>query len=345
MRWLLYMALAAMAGATPLAAQEGEPDVTALFADDAILEVTLAGPIRAIASRAQRSTDAHPATLAIAGETHAIELSARGVSRRKRENCQFPPLRIRTAEKAPEGSIMHRQGSVKLVTHCRDTDKLEQTLLREYTAYRLYNLVTPESLKVRLARVTYIDGDKVVAERLAFFIEDADDAARRLGLKEVDLGDIRVGALDRKDAARLALFHYMIGNTDWAMIFAAQGASCCHNTRVLGADKDATGGLTPVPYDFDGAGLVDADYARPNAALGTYSVRTRVYRGFCTLNDLIPAEAEQLRLLRPALEAEIAATPLAEAKTREEMTDYLAGFFRDIADTETLERKLLKNCR
>ncbi|MBX7494354.1 hypothetical protein K3172_00630 [Qipengyuania sp. 6B39] len=345
MRWLWYLALVCVIGTMPLRAEERDGEATALFADDSILEVTLTGPIGRIASRAQRSTEPHPATLAIAGETHAIELSARGVSRRKRENCQFPPLRIRTAEKAPEGSIMHRQGSVKLVTHCRDTDKLEQTLLREYTAYRLYNLVTPESLRVRLARVTYLDGDKVVAERLAFFIEDADDASRRLGLKEVDLGNIRVAALDRNDAARLALFQYMIGNTDWAMIFAAEGATCCHNTKLLGADKDATGGLTPVPYDFDGAGLVDAEYARPNAALGTVSVRTRVYRGFCAVNDLIPAEAEQLWRLLPALEAEIGATPLADAKTREEMLDYLAGFFRDIADDASLERKLLKACR
>lgn len=345
MRWLPCVALAAAFAASAGHAEEAEPDVTALFADDAILEVTLAGPIRAIASRAQRSTDPYPASLTIAGETHAITLAARGVSRRKRENCLLPPLRIRTAEKAPEGSIIRRQGSVKLVTHCRDNAKYEQTLLREYAAYRLYNLVTPESLRVRLAHMTYADGDRVMAVRHGFFIEDAEDAARRLGMKEVDLGDIRVAALDRGDAARLALFQYMIGNTDWAMIFAAEGATCCHNTKLLGADKDATEGLTPVPYDFDGAGLVDADYARPNAALGTVSVKTRAYRGFCTLNELIPAEAERLRQLRPALEAEIAATPLAEAKTREEMTDYLAGFFRDIADTATLERKLLKDCR
>ena len=70
-----------------------------------------------------------------------------------------------------------------MVRHCRDGDDDEQNLLEEYLVYRSYNLLTDESFRVRLARITYADGedddDPVV--RYAFFIEEAEAIAERLG--------------------------------------------------------------------------------------------------------------------------------------------------------------------
>lgn len=343
----IAVALASMALTLPTLAEAEETSgkVTPLFAEDTPIEITLTGPIRAIVRLAERSTEPHPATLAAAGEHHAIELSARGLSRRRKENCRFPPLRIAFPQKPVESSLFHKQGRIKLVAHCREQDKYEQIVLREYAMYRLYNLVTPESLRVRLARVTYQDDDKVVTVRPGFLIEDADDAARRLGMKEVDTGDLPVSALNREDATRYALFQYLIGNTDWAMAVGPDPTDCCHNSKLLGASKDTRSDLTPVPYDFDNAGLVDAPYAFPNATLGTKSVKTRVYRGFCRLNQLVPAEAERLRSLRPAMESEIASIPGLEPRTREAMLKYLASGFDDLADGKTLDRKILKKCR
>ncbi|MBX7528481.1 hypothetical protein [Qipengyuania vesicularis] len=332
-------------GATPLAAQEDTGEVTPLFAADATLEITISGPIKRIARRAESSTDVHPAQLQAAGETHAIELSARGKSRRLRENCQFPPLRVAFPEKPGETSLFHKQGRIKLVTHCRDSSSGEQTLLREYVAYRLYNILTPESLRVRLVRVNYLDDGKRVTQRLGFFIEDVDDAARRLGRKEVDTGNIALGRLDQTDAARYALFQYLIGNTDWSMIFGPSGGDCCHNSRLVGDESASRSGLTPVPYDFDNSGFVDASYAVPNEQLGIRSVTTRLYRGFCAFNDHVPAEAERFRTLRGALENKISATSHVDGRNRSAMTRYLESFFDDIADEETLRKELLNDCR
>lgn len=340
--WLLPFALCL---AQPAAAQESSSEGTPLFASHDTLDVTLSGPIRQIARKAENSTDSHPATLEADGETHAIDVSARGKSRRQRENCRFPPIRIAFREKPGEQSLFHRQGRIKLVTHCRDRDASEQTVLREYAAYRLYNLVTPESLRVRMVRVRYIDDGKLVAHRLGFLIEDADDAARRLGAKEVDTGDIAVRQLDQQAAARFALFQYMIGNTDWSLVLGPEGADCCHNTKLLGSTKDASANLTPVPYDFDNAGLVDAPYAAPNERLRTYSVTTRVYRGFCRFNTLLEPEMSRMISLRPAFEREIAATPYAEDKTKTAMSRYLGEFFDEISSPETVAKKLTGKCR
>lgn len=326
-------------------AQDSESKATPLFSDDSIIELQLAGPFNDITRSAERSTEAHSSTLVAAGETHAITLAARGVSRRKRENCRFPPLRIRLTEKPGAQSLFHKQGSLKLVTHCRNQSSYDQTVLREYAAYRLYNRVTPESLRVRLARITYYDGDKEVATRLGFLIEDADDAARRVGKKEVDIGNFAPRALEAQGAARYALFQYMIGNTDWDMTLGPDPADCCHNSKIFGASKEARASLTPVPYDFDNSGLVDAPYAVPNAVLKIRNVKQRVYRGYCSLNALIPAEADRLREMRPQLISEIESIPELDARTSDAMQRYLDGFFDDIADASKLEKNLLSKCR
>ncbi|MBX7459023.1 hypothetical protein K3152_12255 [Qipengyuania sp. 1NDH17] len=339
---VLAPVLAAAAVAAPLAAQENAGKVTPLFASDTTLEVTLTGPIDRIAKRAERSTEPHPARLEAAGEVHAITLAARGKTRREKKNCQFPPLRVAFPDKPEAQSLFYRNSRIKLVTHCRDNDRFEQAVLREYAAYRLYNRVTPESLRVRLARITYMDDGQKVAERLGFFIEDVDDAARRLGRKEVDVVKVPVAALDQQDAARYALFQYLIGNTDWAMAVGPPGDRCCHNSRLIGDSNGARSGLTPIPYDFDSSGLVNASYAVPNEGIRARSVRQRVYRGLCRFNALVPAEADRLRSLRGELEREIAATPHASSRSRDSMTGYLEGFYKDIAE---LERKVLSGCR
>ncbi len=279
------------------------------------------------------------------GETHQIDLSARGVSRRQRAACLFPPLRIRIKEKPDATSLFFKQRSIKLVTHCRDNDRYEQIAMREHATYRLYNLFTPESLKVRLVRVTYRDGEKVEAQRLGFLIEDIDDAARRLGGKEIDVPKTSSSALNTSAAARYSLFQYMIGNTDWAMIAGPSGSDCCHNSKLIGANKQARSDLTPVPYDFDGTGLVNAPYARPSERVPIKSVRRRYYRGFCKHNAAVKQAAPTFLAKRAAVTVEIGSVEGLDSGSRKQILDYLDGFYQDIATPEMLDKKLLKTCR
>ena len=83
--------------------------------------------------------------------------------------------------------------------------------------------------------------------------------------------------IEPRAAARFAMFNYMIGNLDWSVRAGPQGDSCCHNGRLVGGGPL----LTPVPYDFDFSGLVDAPYATPPEGFKINSVRQRLYRGYC----------------------------------------------------------------
>ena len=339
-KWLI----AAILAASPAAAIEPSPP-TPLFANDVPIRLTIQGPIGQIARGAEDSTAPRPASLILAAppETHAIRLSARGLTRRLKQTCTFPPLRVELAQPAA-ASLFAGQRRLKLVTHCRSSEGFQQHLLLEYAAYRMFNLLSPSSFRVRLATIDYAEpSGKLSATRWGFFIEDLDDAARRNGLTEARVGPrIEVSQLEPRQAARVALFEYMIGNLDWSMRAGPEGDACCHNARLIGGVGTT---LVPLPYDFDYSGLVDAPYAVPPDGFNIMSVKNRVYQGYCRHSAEALAAAADIRARRPAIEALFGQVPGMSDKTRAKALAYLGGFFSDIATDDTVRAKLLRSCR
>ena len=331
-----------LAGAAPALAQsQGTP----LFASDAPIRLSIQGPISLIAKNAEDSTVPRDGTMALVGspEVHAVRLTPRGISRRRKETCSFPPLRVELARPAAATSLLAGQRRLKLVTHCRSSAGFQQHTLLEYSAYRIFNLLTPLSYRVRLASIDYLEPNgRNYASRVGFFIEDTDDVARRNGLREAVVGDrIASALLEPRQAARVALFQYMIGNLDWSMRAGPQGEGCCHNSRLLSGQGSA---LVPLPYDFDYSGLVDAPYAVPPEAFKIRSVRSRVYQGYCRNNGEALAAAAEFRSRRPAIEAMFAQIPSMEPRTRKDALSYLAKFFEDISSDEATRTRVLKSC-
>lgn len=337
--------LAALAAALIVAtAAPAQAPSKPLFAGDQPIRFTITGPIAKIAQTAQQSRDSRPAVLAVPGaapENHAIQLSPRGITRLKRETCQFPPLRVRFQTEPAPPSQFAGQRQLKLVTHCRAAAAFQQHVLLEYAAYRLYNLLTPASFRARLATIDYVgDDNRPVTSRLGFFIEEIEDVAARNGMRRATTGDnVPTGRLSPTDAARVALFEYMIGNQDWSTRAGPPGEGCCHNSRLIAPGPG--GSLVPVPYDFDFSGLVDAPYAvTPD---GEGSVRGRRYRGFCAHNSQALAVAAEFRAQRGALLAVLGQLPLDEP-VRRRSAAYLDSFFADIADDGRMAAKLLRTC-
>jgi hypothetical protein len=342
-RWLVL--IAALLSTAAVAQRPPHP----LFADQQVIRLTIRGPLRDLIAAAERSEDARDATLVLGGaraETHAIRLSPRGISRRRRETCSFPPLRIEFRERPAATSFFTGQRRLKLVTHCRQQGSFSNYTLLEYAAYRMLNALTPFSLRVRLARIDYVEEgtDRPVASRLGFLIEDTDDSARRNGIAEIELRQrIPVANLDPRAAARTALFNYMIGNLDWAMNAGPAGDTCCHNTKLFGP-QGALAGLIPVPYDFDYSGLVNAPYAAVPEQVPVNSVRQRRYRGFCAHNAAAEAVAAEFLARRAAIMAALAEQPELEAGPRRSAAQWLDRFFADIATPAAVRENLLRTC-
>ena len=336
-RALFGLGLAFLASAA--AAQPAKP----LFADDQPIRITLRGPIKQVSGADDRSRVV-AATLATGAESLPIRLSPRGITRLRKETCQFAPLRVDFSGAPPAASLFAGQRRLKLVTHCRPSESFQQYLLLEYATYRLYNQLTPLSFRVRLTQIDYVeDSGKPVTSRLGFFIEEQSDLAARNGMREAQVGArIPSTTLVPADAARFAVFQYLISNLDWAMQAGPAGDTCCHNSRLISA-----GGSPPystVPYDFDYAGFVDAPYAVPPEGINVSSVKTRRYRGFCRHNAEALKAAAEIRGQRAALLGVLGQIAQMSEGTRHRATAFLERSFADIATDQAVTNNLLKTC-
>jgi len=342
MRNLLFAALAAcsLAFAASVSAQAPKP----LFASDAPIRIAIQAAIPSLdrnrgADAVISGTLTDPNGIAL-----PISLSLRGITRRASDTCDFPPLRVRFTGSAPPQSVFAGQKTLKLVTHCRNSASFQQYLLLEYSAYHMYNFLTPRSFRVRLANIDYRDADgRPIVSRLGYFLEDLGDVARRNGMKSSHAPErIPTTYLSPVDAARYVLFQHMIANHDWSMRAGPVGKACCHNAELIG--PLAPGAVVPIPYDFDFSGFVSAPYATPPDQLRITSVRQRQFRGYCIHNPQIVAAARQFRDARPQFAAIIAQTPGLNPQAQSRAVSFLDGFFRDIASDQDVAAKLLKNC-
>jgi hypothetical protein len=340
MRLLASFACLAMALVAPARAAGEKP----LFASPDKIHIVIQAPLSTLVRNRGNDGTISGTLTEPSGQSLPITLALRGITRRTSEICDFPPLRVDFTVPPPPSSLFAGQKKLKLVTHCRNSPGFQQYVLLEYSAYRIYNLLTPHSFRARLADVDYRDeSGRPVVSRVGFFLEDLSDVAHRNGTKPSHGPDrIPLADLSPPDAARYALFQEMIGNHDWSMRAGPVGKDCCHNAELMG--PLAPGATIPVPYDFDFSGFVDAPYATPPEQLHIGSVRQRAYRGYCAHNAEVLATARQIRDARPQLVAAVTSTPGLDPQRATKAVGFLDRFFADIASDDAVNANLLRRC-
>ncbi len=321
---------------------------TRLFSDSSELPIVIEGPIGDLVRRAARNTDPVAAAITIEDRRYDMELEPRGFSRRTLGICQFPPLRINLSGDR-QGGVMQGQNKLKLVTRCRPGAAYEQYLVLEYTAYRLYNELTPLSYRVRPVRTTYRDNASRRREetQFNFFIEDSSDMARRNNRVEIQVLSREVAStqLDPQQAAIVGMFQYMIGNLDWDMVEGSDSEDCCHNGKLFAASATSREHVVPVPYDFDYSGFVNASYATPPQGFSTSNVRQRVYRGYCRYNEQAQAAAELFRSRRAQIFAVIDGEQRLTQTRRNAARAYIEDFYQVLDDPQRFQRRIIDECR
>ena len=213
-------------------------------------------------------TDQHNIT-----QTWNVKIRVRG--NRRKEYCNLPPVKIDfKKEHLKDIGLQKDHDKLKVVNDCQKGSKCDAYLLREYLAYRIFNIFTEKSFRVKLIQISYVDtkGKKDFGKNYAFIIENPREMAQRLGgkLYEIPFFDHRYAK--NEITALVDIFQYMIGNTDYRI-------NVHHNIkmiRVSGSDL-----FFPIPYDFDYSGLVNTNYSTPAKGLTTKDVRTRVFMGLC----------------------------------------------------------------
>lgn len=249
-----------------------------LFASDEPLQLTLYLDIREFL-KTRGSQEYSNARLTIKlNETDSvaedIKIKPRGIMRLT--YCSFPPIMLKFKGNDSSDERAIKKGTVKLVTHCNRSPVFENYILKEYLTYKLFNLVTPYSFKTRLVRISYIDTLKAKNSFTAygFLIENEDEMAKRNKAVLIKNPKLTQNNMYVEDMARVAVFNFLIGNTDWSVTFQ-------HNVKILVPSELIPDKAIPVAYDFDYSGLVNTSYSLPREGIPIQYVTERYYLGLC----------------------------------------------------------------
>ena len=319
-----------LAAATTVVATPDPPARTIfdqLLQED-ILEVTLEADLTELIEN-RNTEDYLPAVFTfedMEGGRHTQEIKVKPRGKFRRRVCNFPPLMLNFSKAQLEDQGYIREfDKLKLVTHCID-DKFEskEQVMKEYLAYKLYNELTELSYRAQLVKVTYLDnkGKLGKIKRYGFIIEDTDEMAHRLGGEECeDCHGLSDGNLALSVENQVAVFQYMIGNTDWDL-------NMIRNIKLV---KPYDGGeVIPVPYDFDFAGMVDAPYAIPNSGIGQFTIRQRVFQGLKADRQLFESTLQNFIAKKERFIEEVEQSKGLAWESRKSIVEYLNTFFQDV---------------
>ena len=329
-RIILVFALFAIAGTV---IGQNLPAIS-LFESDSLVHIRMTTDMKLLVKKKQKE-EYQPARIEIvsaAGDTAAydIKIKSRGETRKK--VCTLPPIKVKFSKKD------FSSNKLKWVLPCSNNDGDDQSVLKEYMAYQLYQILSDNGFKTELIRVEYIDTgrDGKSFVRYGFVIEDVESVADRIGGREYSPKYLNTNVLDEDQLALFNMFQYMIANTDWAI----------QNRHNLKAFTDpATKSVLIIPYDFDYAGFVDTHYAVVHESLPMEDVRERYNKGYCISEEMckkytslfISKKEEILEMCRDFA--------YFNNKTRKSTDFYLKQFFEDIENDKKAGTIFCKNCK
>jgi hypothetical protein len=287
----------------------------------------------------------------VSGNDHTIPISIRRRDgwRARQTNCQVPTLFVQFSEEDAVDTPFEGQQFLALTSHCgkgvipenvpsrRLQDEFESYVITEYLGYRLNNLFTDVSLRARLVRITYtnVDNPRDDFTHYAFFTEHFESLAKRLHAELLPTESFDPEKLDVHAADQMALFQYMIGNTDWSIIDQ-------ENIILL---QFPEGKQVPVLYDLDLSGLVNAYYATPSAPLPIKSVKQRYYLGFCHPESDWISLFRQFNSRKRDVMAVLADTPGLGRGDQRVAGVYLESFFRILGSPKSRENAIVNACQ
>jgi hypothetical protein len=331
-----------LAGFTVKSQSSAAIDSIQFFLEEKPVEMTISMDLKFIlGEKSDVKNNYIPATVTMkmpdsSSVTEAVRISTRGVVRRK--ICYMPPLKLNFHNTtSPRLYPLH---SLKLVCGCKTSQEYEQYVLKEFLIYKMYNLLSDKSFRVRLAHVTYEDskGKKKSISQYAFFVESIEAMAKRNHCKEYKGERLAQEQTDRKQMTLVSVFEYMIANTDWAV-------PVYHNMRLIHTKKDSTAAPFAIAYDFDYAGLVNTDYAVAEPKLEIESVTQRLYRGFPRTELELQEVFEVFNQQKTAIYSYINNFDPLSARNKKDMVGYLEDFYKTINNKSYAKDVFIRGAR
>ncbi len=310
-----------------------------LFDTDDVMELNLKGDLKTVFKDRGDDPQYHKATLQYKVDSNTIniplKIKTRGHFRKMSSNCKYPPILLNFKKSAtPKGSVFKGQDKMKLVTACQS----EEYVVHEYLVYKLYNLISPRSFKAKLVKVTFQDTvkNKSLTPYYGILLEEEKQMVKRnqgSSFKKIGLSP---EGTQKEDFLKMAVFEYMIGNTDWSVQYQ-------QNIKLIKTDSKSL--PFPVPYDFDHAGIVRAPYAKPAAELQLSSTLQRRYRGYCMPEmNQFTAVFETFNELKDDFYALYEGNPLLSSRYQSRTLKFLDQFYETINDPKKARKAFSYPC-
>ncbi len=312
------------------------------FASEEPLEMTLSFDIKGL-MKSKSKPEYYDAMLTVKESetdsiTQDIKVKARGFFRCS--FCSFPPLTMKFKNKDNE-AIRVEGKTLKLVTHCQQTPRFDQYVMKEYLAYKLLNnLDSNYSFRTRLVRIHYVDVNKSRTFYTAYgiLIENETMLARRNNAVIIKSNLFSPKDMNAVAMNRMALFNYMIGNTDWSVQMQ-------HNIKILMSFDEPNGKAIPVLYDFDYSGLVNTYYAVPFEELPIKTVTQRYYQGVCTGAAGLKPLIDEFAGLKDRMLGTIQDFPYLSKSDKKQAEEYIRSFYAMYKNQNYLISQLNSTCK
>tara|TARA_A100001011_G_scaffold264450_1_gene273124 strand:+ start:713 stop:1732 length:1020 start_codon:yes stop_codon:yes gene_type:complete len=273
-----------------------------------------------------------------AGTWKKIDVRLRARGNFRRNECYFPPIKMKIKKAARKGTLFEGNKNLKLVLPCKQESDKNDNILKEYMAYKLYEQISPYHFNVRRVDIefTEIRGKKEKMHQLkGFLIEDDKVIAKRFEGRVVDRF-IHPLAMDATVSVQNAIFNFMLGNTDISVAYQ-------HNAKLLYIEKK----LIPLSYDFDMSGFVNPSYATVNETLGISSVRDRKYRGFKRDTSIMQDTRELYISKKDDLISIVEShkSQFDSEKEYKETIGFLSEFYEIMEDDKSFQKEILDAMR
>lgn len=270
--------------------------------------------------------------------TKVVSIEMRGISRQKL--CDFPPFFIKLKNSGINRDHIAGEKKLKVVALCKNQTGYREYLIKEYLIYKLYNIITDNSFRVRLINITLIDeGRKNKSyNRIFFIIEPEELLAQRLNAIPIKRDEIGNKYTDPYNSDIMFMFQYMIGNTDFSI-------SGRHNIKLIKFMDHKKPLLIPIPYDFDFAGIINTEYARPPAFVDQIErVTDRYYMGVCRQYNDYLIVISYFKDHKIELYSYINSLEFLPKKHKKRMINYLDEFYNLINNPKFIDKELMPLC-
>ncbi|HJS54159.1 MAG TPA: hypothetical protein VJ765_06425 [Chitinophagaceae bacterium] len=339
-KFFLYLVFTAAAFYLPLSAQQ--VDKVKFFEDESIVTTTIEMDLKNLLAKKAKERFL-PGTITMtfkdgSSVSEKMEASVRGNFRR--ETCFMPGLKVNF--RVDSTSRLYKFKELKLSNGCSSGESPGQLVIKEFLAYKIYNVLTDMSLRVRLMSVSFKDvsGKRKPYTQYGFLIEDVDDMAKRNGMIEVEGVSYNTEQTNRDQMTLVTLFEYLIANTDWSV-------PAYHNVKLIGPKDDNSVRPYVVAYDFDICGFVDPPYATIDEKLQDQitTVRERLNRGFPRTMEELKTAVKLFNDKKEKIIGLIKDNEYLNSKEKSRTIEFVEDFYKIINSDRELQKIFVEGAR